>query len=302
MDSISSQALMIVAGGAASFGLASLLWAMRVTHGERGAARKWRVRAAELEAQLARADSIFSSHPGVILIWEEDIGAGSDGWGAPKLYGSPVALASLFRFSDNSNTPDPAARIMDGLADLQASDANGDVTTLRRRLLDLRSDGAPFSLSIVGPNGRFLEADGRTAGARAVLWVTDATVKGLEESASKKRVDEMRDAISLQPETFLEILAKAPLPAWRQSGGGRLEWANSSYLNAVEVKELEAARSKNLIIDQSFPDMARRALETGQLVEELRHIVIHGQRRAMRLVALPISGAVAGMAFDATDE
>ena len=302
MDSVSSQALMIVAAGASSFGLASLLWAMRVTHGERGAARKWRSRSSDLEVSLARADSIFSSHPGVILIWEEDIGADAAGWGEPKLYGSPVALASLFQFSDNSNTPDPAARILDGLADIDAHDATGDVTTLRRRLIQLRKEGAPFSLTIAGPNGRFIEADGRTAGARAVLWLTDATVKGLEETASRRRLEEIRDAISLQPETFMEILGKAPLPAWRQSGGGKLEWANGAYLSAIEAKDLDAARSRNLIIDQSFPDMARRALETGALIEEMRHIVMHGQRRAIRLVAIPISGAVAGMAFDATDE
>jgi signal transduction histidine kinase len=173
---------------------------------------------------------------------------------------------------------------------------------LRRLLIELRREGSPFSLTILGPNGRFLEADGRTAGARAVLWLTDATVKGIEESAARRRVEELRDTISIQPEAFVEMLAKTPFPAWRQSGGGRLEWANTAYLAACELKDLETARVRNVMIDPSFPELARRALEGGHLVEELRHIVVRGQRRAMRVVAFPVSGAVAGMTFDATDE
>ena len=51
----------------------------------------------------------------------------------------------------------------------------------------MRRDGAPFSLTIIGPSGRFLEADGRTAGARAVLWITDTTIQGLEDSGARAR-------------------------------------------------------------------------------------------------------------------
>ena len=57
-------------------------------------------------------------------------------------------------------------RILEGLADLEARDGAGQDTTLRERLKQLRAEGAPFSLTIIGPSGRFLEADGRTA-ARA---------------------------------------------------------------------------------------------------------------------------------------
>ena len=74
-------ASLLVAGGSASISVASLLWALRVTDGARGALRKWRERAGELEEKLARTDSIFAAHPGVVLIWEE---------GAPEqLFGNP---------------------------------------------------------------------------------------------------------------------------------------------------------------------------------------------------------------------
>ena len=95
-------------------------------------------------------------------------------------------------------------RAADGLAGepelvvvvLGARDGAGQDATLRERLKQLRNDGAPFSLTIIGPSGRFLEADGRTAGARAVLWITDTTIKGLEESGARARFEEARVAVA----------------------------------------------------------------------------------------------------------
>ena len=121
---------------------------------------------------------------------------------------------------------DPGVRILEGLADLEARDGAGQDTTLRERLKQLRKDGAPFSLTIIGPSGRFLEADGRTAAARAVLWITDTTIKGLEESGARARFEEARAAVARDPMAFLEMLGKAPFPAWRMSGAGKLQWVN----------------------------------------------------------------------------
>jgi signal transduction histidine kinase len=295
------SAVLLVAGGLAAFGLMCLLWALRVTHGERKDSRKWRSEAGRWQATVARMESVFASHPGVILVWEEDAGADPTEWGLPKLYGSPMALAALFRFADASKTPDAAARILDGLGDLEAHDAVGETTTLRRRLIDLRRDGAPFSLTVYGPHGRFLEADGRTAGPRAVLWLTDATIKGMEEQGARGRIEEYRDILTRDPTAFHDIAARAPLPIWRLSGGGKLQWANAAYLRAVEAKHLDSAIDKNALLDPFVTDLSKRALETGDLVDDLRHVVVGGRRRALRLAAFAISGGVAGVSFDETE-
>ncbi|MCA8900362.1 MAG: tyrosine protein kinase, partial [Hyphomonas sp.] len=201
------QVPIIMSVGATALGLAALLWALRVSDGARGAARKYRDRSAELETDIAGIRSILGAHPGVILVWQGDALEGEgDEIIPPELHGSPVALAGLLSFTDDAISPDPAVRIVEGLADLEARDSSGVDTTLRIRLRELRETGQAFSLTIIGPSGRFLEADGRTAGARAVVWITDATIKGLEESSARGKLEEARQVIARDPTAFLDML------------------------------------------------------------------------------------------------
>ncbi len=297
-----SYAHILVSAGAAATGIAALLWALRVTDGARGAMAKWRARAAELEEKLARADSIFGAHPGLVLIWEDEAPPGDDwDWGAPRLYGAPLALASLMRFGDAAASADPAVRILQGLAAFDAEDATGGRVRLAPALARLRREGAAFSLTISTPSGLFVEVDGRTAGPRAVVWILDASVKGLEESGARGRLAEAHQVIARDPAAFLEMLAAAPFPAWRLSGSAKLEWANPAYLEALEAKSLDQAIARNLLLDQAVTEHARKALETGERSDDLRHVVIAGARRAMRVVLFPVAGGVGGMALDVTE-
>lgn len=295
------QIPVLVAVGASALALSSMLWSLRVTDGHRGAATRFRERAGQMEEKLARADSIFGAHPGVILVWEEDELDG-DEIGQPLVYGSPVALGGLLRFTDDSLSQDPAIRIVEGLADLEARDAAGKDTTLRQRLRELRLNGAPFSLTIIGPSGRFLEADGRTAGARAVLWITDSTIKGLEESSARGRIEEARQVVARDPTAFLDMLGKAPFPAWRLSGTGRLQWANNAYLDAVETKTLDSALERQIHFDQQVQDQVKQTLEKNRDIIETRQVAIGGERRSMRILTFPLSGGAGAMAFDVTEE
>ncbi|WP_018997115.1 sensor histidine kinase [Hirschia maritima] len=295
------KAFTILVAGGAGIAIAALLWALRISDGARGAAKKYRERARELEEKLARSDSVFGAHPGVVLVWEEDeILEGS--WGNPGVYGSHVALAAVLNFTDDSMSKDPAVRLLEGLGDLEARDGAGRDATLRERLMQLRTEGAPFSLTIIGPNGRFLEADGRTAGGRAVLWVSDSTIKGLEESGARGRLEEARQIIARDPTAFLEMLGKAPFIAWRLSGAGRLQWVNESYLKAVEGVNLDHVLDKQIMLDQDIASQAQTVLTEKEDSRETRYIVIDGERRAMRVLMFPLSGGVAGMAFDVSEE
>lgn len=295
------QIPVLVAVGASALALSSMLWSLRVTDGHRGAANRYRDRSRSLEEKLARADSIFGAHPGVILVWEEDELDG-DEIGQPQVYGSPVALGGMLRFTDDSFSKDPAIRIVEGLADLEARDAAGKDATLRQRLRELRLSGAPFSLTIIGPSGRFLEADGRTAGARAVLWLTDSTIKGLEESSARGRIEEARQVVARDPTAFLDMLGKAPFPAWRLSGTGRLQWANNAYLDSVEAKNLDMALDRQIHFDQQVQDQVSQTLEKNKDIVETRQVAIGGDRRSMRILTFPLSGGAGAMAFDVTEE
>ena len=295
-------AAMMVAAGAAALGIASLLWALRVTDGARGGIELWKKRNGELEVKVARADAVFGAHPGVVLIWEDPQGVGEEGdWGAPRLYGSPLALASLLRFSDAASAADPAVRILQGLSAFDAQDATGGFTRLAPALLRLRREGASFSLTISTPDGVFVEVDGRTAGDRAVVWILDAAVRGVEESGSRGRIEKARRVIARDPAAFLEMLSEAPFMAWRVDGALKLEWANPEYLEALESKQLEQAIQRNLQLDQAASESARKVIESGERYEEVRPAVVGGKRRLLRIVQFPVAGGAGGVAIDVTE-
>lgn len=296
----------IVAGGAVAVGMAAILWAVRVSDGARGAIAKAREESDKKTRQIERYDSMFGAHPGVVLVWEQDPAQASavvsvGDWGQPRTYGSPLALAALLRFADAASANDPAVRILQGLAAMPGQDPSGAAAYLAPAIAALRRDGAPFSMQISTAQGVFVEVDGRTAGSRAIVWIIDSSVRGLEESAGRGRLTEARAAIARDPAAFLEMVDKAPFPAWRVSGAGKLEWANAAYVAALDAKSAEQAAARNVQLDPLAADQARRAIELGDRVDETRAVAIGGQRRSMRIVCFPIAGGVGGMAFDVTD-
>lgn len=297
------QMPILMAIGTALLALGALLWALRVSDGARGAAKRYREVAGDRETENAGLKSVLGAHPGVILVWQGDkLELDGDEITPPELYGSPVALAGLLSFTDDAISPDPAVRIVEGLADLEARDSAGQDTTLRIRLRELRESGQPFSLTIIGTSGRFLEADGRTAGVRAVVWINDTTIKGLEESSARGKLEEARQVIARDPTAFLDMLGKAPFPAWRVSGMGRLQWANPAYIEAVDGGNLDRVLERQVMLDQALSEQARKTITDGAEHDETRHIVVNNQRRAMRVLTFPLSGGAGCMAFDVTEQ
>jgi signal transduction histidine kinase len=292
-------ASLLVAAGAAAIAIASLLWALRVTDSARGTVEVWKKRVRDLEDKVAWADAVFGAFPGVVLIWEDLAADGEGEWGSPRIYGSPLALAGLLRFSDNAAAAESSVRILQGLSLFDATDSTGANTRLAPVIGRLRREGAPFSLKITTPDGVYVEADGRTAGARAVVWLLDAGVRGLEDSGI--RVEGGREIIARDPTAFLEMWNGAPFMAWRVSGSLKLEWANPEYLTALEARSLDQALTRNLQLDQGAVDLARKAIDTGEAQEETRSSVIAGQLRTMRVRVSPVAGGAAGIAIDVTE-
>ena len=58
---------------------------------------------------------MLGAHPGVILVWQgDDLDIEGAEITPPDIHGSPVALASLLRFTDDAVAIDPAVRIIEG--------------------------------------------------------------------------------------------------------------------------------------------------------------------------------------------
>lgn len=296
-------ATLIVTGGAVAFALSAAVWAHRLTAGARGARRAWRKRAAALEDRAARAESLFAAHPGLVMVWETPPEADGATWTAPAVHGSPAALAAMFSFAELGETVsgDPGAQILEGLADFESRSAAGEATTLRQRLNALVADGKPFSLTITGPSGRFIEADGRAAGRQLVVWLTDATIKGMEESGARGRVEEARRAVGEDPLAFFDMLGKSPAPAWRMNAAGKLIWVNASYVAAVEAGSADEVLERQMLLEAGLAEQTREALNAGEARSAARGTVSAGQRRVMRFTVYPVSGGAAGFALDVTE-
>jgi signal transduction histidine kinase len=295
---------LIITAGAVLFALAAGFWAYRLTVGARLAQAVWKKRVQDLDSKIARADAAFGAFPGLVLVWDDapETGDGvAESWGRPRIFGAPSALASLLKFAEASEGPEPGGLLLEGVADYEARAAGGVETTLRRRFAELVETGKPFSLTILGPEGRFLEADGRTAGTELILWLADTTVRGLEESGARGRIEESKKLIEADPSAFLDALERAPFPAWRMNATGRLVWANKAYADAVEASDVDAVLAKQVTLDAGQKSQAAEATQSGDAVARIRPVVMGGKRRALDIVSFPVSGGAAGFAIDVTD-
>jgi len=297
-------ATLIVTGGSVAFALATSVWAYRLTAGARQARKLWRDRLAASEDRAERADSLFSAHPGVVVVWDTPPDPEDANWSQPRLYGSPTALAAMMSFAELGQAGDRpgelAQEILDGLADFNARSASGEDTTLRQRAQMLMADGASFSLTLTGPSGRQIQADGRAAGRQLVIWLTDAAVRHVED-AQTSTPSVAADSAGEDPIGFLDMLGRAPMPAWRMNAAGRLSWVNAAYVDAVEAKDVSDVLERQLMLENGITEQAREALTQGEVRSTSRGVVLAGKRRVLSLTTYPVNGGAAGFGVDITE-
>ena len=81
---------------------------------------------------------------------------------------------------------------------------------------------------------------------------------------------------------------------------GKLQWVNPSYIEAVDGVNLDRVLDRQIMLDQASADQARKTISEGADIDETRHMVVNGERRAMRVLTFPLSGGAGAMAFDVT--
>ena len=261
----------------------------------------WKTRYSELERRMSKFDSVFGSYPGLILVWDEKPTGPDAGWGRPKVFGSPAALASIQRFAEPGRSKDMALRILDGLADLDAiGEADGGLT-LRNSLDVLRRNGDPFSISIILPEGNVIEADGRVAGSQAVLWLEDASIRGEDERTAISRFETQKLLTQDDPVAFIDMMSKAPFPIWRMSSAGKLVWVNEAYVSAVGASNMSDVLEAQIELDKLAAEEAQSVLAAQATLENVRKVNIGQDLKSMLISLFPISGGAVGMAVDATE-
>ena len=292
---------LVITAGAVLLAVLAAIYAFLVASAGGQPGQKWKTKYADLDRQIGLMDSVFGSYPGLILVWEESVQNPKKDWGYPRIYGSPAALASMMRFTKNGKSKNTARRILDGLADLNTISEADKTDTLRLHTVKLLSEGEPFSISVILPEGNVIEADGRVAGQQVVLWLEDASIRGEDERTAISRFENNRITAEVDPIAFIEMMSRAPFPFWRMTSAGEINWVNEAYVSAVGAANVRAVIDDQTHLDDAAKGQAEKTLATNQNVEEMRNIVLNGQNKSTYVNLFPVSGGVAGIAMDASE-
>jgi signal transduction histidine kinase len=157
-------------------------------------------------------------------------------------------------------------------------------------------------------SGRVFDVRGGPAPAgespgTVLLWFFDTSAGEEERAKLALRLRQTEAALN----SLTHLIEAAPFPMWYRGPDLKLGLVNSAFVHAVEGEDAADVieRSAELIDaggEDSAVASARKAQETGRIVSRMQPAIIHGERRMLRIVNVPLStGAVAGFAVDVQD-
>ena len=182
-----------------------------------------------------------------------------------------------------------------------------DLEQLRTDIEAARASAARLSRKIrVQGSARVFDVRGAPADevpGAMLLWFVDTSESEEERSRLALRLRQTEGALN----SLTHVIEAAPFPMWYRGPDLRLGLVNSAFVHAVEGRDAVDVieRSAELVDAQgtdSAVETARQARETGRIVSRMQAAIIHGERRMLRIVDVPLStGAVAGFAVDVQD-
>lgn len=187
-----------------------------------------------------------------------------------------------------------------GLTDDDAASLVRDVSAVQRTgrsfTRAIRAQGSSRTLLVRGaPAAVRLGSSGAV-----ILWWFDAT----ESQAEIGRLGEESARLKLAFDRLSGLIEAAPMPMWHRGPDMRIALVNNAYVRAVEANSAADVIARGLeLVDagtEASPLAApQRARETNQPVSRVVPITVAGERRAARIVDVPLGDAgVAGYAMD----
>lgn len=277
----------LIAIGSVALAIGCAYWAAQSSSRARSQRLAHELEIVAMGARVDTVEAILASEPGAVLIWSPDTMTAKPGTlqSRPQIAGSTVALA------------DPATGNVDYEQVLRRLTPD-TATGLKNAVDRLRSRGARFSLTVQSTDGRTFEAEGRPAGAQAVVWIRD--VSG--ERAEISRFVDRATTAEVARDTFVEHLNLLTMPAWRRDKEGKLQWVNQAYVRAVDLSSVEDVVEKGaeLLSDEAL-EKARHAIAAGESSQQRLHAIVSGERRALQVTDMCLSTGSAGIAVDVTE-
>ena len=198
------------------------------------------------------------------------------------------------------------------LAELHGNDSGivaEDLNELTGRIEVARASAAQLASKVrVADSSRVFEVKGGPAPSpeppgTLLLWFVDTSNEEEEKAKLALRLRQTEAALN----SLTHLIEAAPFPMWFRGPDLTLGLVNTAFVQAVEGKDAQDVieRSAELVDaqgDDSPSATAHEAQKSGQIISRMQPAIIHGERRMLRIVNVPLStGAVAGFAVDVQD-
>jgi len=280
----------------------SLFFLLRVWLSERPALQKIKKRHSQSEFRVGHLKAILSSYPGIAMVWDQSSKIVKGNWATPRLVGSPATLAALQSALNLAQDAKFADKLLSGLSELKCLHMSPDKTAgLQNAITTLLENGISFSACLEMPQGHKADIEGRIAQGQAILWINDNSVRGPNEQQAIRRIDRLDVHEEQDLVAFIEILNRAPFPVWRCNAQGKMVWVNPAYVKAVSAVRANDVIENQIHLDEKIINQVHATLNENAKQEATEHIIIHGRRRAARIVTLPVPGGATGFALDASE-
>jgi signal transduction histidine kinase len=228
-----------------------------------------------LKRSLAAADSIIRSEPQILLFWEQ---------------GQPLRVAAftLRGIAGLPTTPEQFLRFGQWLEPASAA-------SLKPAIDALFTSGRPFSLIVRTVEDGHVEAEGRTAGGRALLRFRD--VVGHREEVARLLAQHHR--LAREARASRALLDALPVPVWLRGKDGRLSWVNNAYVRAVEARSRGEVQERQIeLLEQRQRRAAARVLARGESYRGRLPLIVGGERRSHDVTVITFEDATAAAAVD----
>ena len=202
------------------------------------------------------------------------------------------------------------ARLPNFVSDLTAADAglsSDDAAALARDVSAVQKTGRSFTRALRAQgSARTMLVKGAPAATRlassgaVILWWFDMT----ESQAEIGRLGEESARLRLAFDRLSGLIEASPVAMWHRSPDLKLALVNQAYVKAVEAESAVDAVTRGLELVEAAGGVnplagAAEAQASGEIVNRVLPITIAGQRRAFRIVDVPLGDSgVAGYALD----
>lgn len=213
---------------------------------------------------------------------------------APPRLADWLGLARLPNFVSDLTAPDAGLSSDDAAA--LARDVSAVQKTGRSFTRALRAQGSARTMLVKGaPAATRLASSGAV-----ILWWFDMT----ESQAEIGRLGEESARLRLAFDRLSGLIEASPVAMWHRSPDLKLALVNQAYVKAVEAESAADAVARGLELVEAAGGVnplagAAEAQASGEIVNRVLPITIAGERRAFRVVDVPLGDSgVAGYALD----